>query len=78
MCILYELNLIDWVEGIGSYFSFEVKMFLIVVLFELDVVKEVSEIDGYVEMDFLMFNGIFILYRVDFYDLVENLKLVNI
>uniref|UniRef100_K1RFP1 phosphatidylinositol 3-kinase n=1 Tax=Magallana gigas TaxID=29159 RepID=K1RFP1_MAGGI len=47
----------------------------IVVLPELDVAKEVSETDGHVEMDFLMPNGIFIPYRVDFYDSVENLKL---
>lgn len=65
-------------EGTGSHPSLEVKMPPIVVLPELDVAREVNETDGHVEMDFLMPNGIFIPYRVDFYDSVENLKLVNI
>ena len=54
-----------------------VKMPPIVVLPDLDVSKEVNENDGHIEMDFLMPNGIFIPFRVDFYDSVENVKLVG-
>ena len=49
----------------------------IVVLPDLDVSKEVNENDGHIEMDFLMPNGSFIPFRVDFYDSVENVKLVG-
>ena len=67
----------EWESPPQSQTVLRVKMPPIVVLPDLDVSKEVNENDGHIEMDFLMPNGIFIPFRVDFYDSVENVKLVG-
>lgn len=45
---------------------------------DLDLNEKVTKNGGQIEMDFLLPNGIFIPLQVDFYDSMENVKLVII